>query len=89
MTERLRQALLHIDELPTEAQEDVASHIEIFLDPEAVPQPTVAISVRATIQQALDLAGAWSDLPGDVDEFEVLDRMRHEAPPTSPIEDVE
>ncbi len=37
-----------------------------------------------TLQRALDLAGAWSDL--DFDEaMEALDRIRHESPPSPPF----
>jgi len=36
------------------------------------------------IQEALDLAGAWSDLDGDA-MLEALDRIRHESNPTPPI----
>ena len=47
-------------------------------------QADQAVSKDAT-QQALDLAGAWSDL--DWDEMErALDRIRHESTPTPPIE---
>ncbi len=37
------------------------------------------------IQQALNLAGAWSQLDGE-DMLNALDRMRHESQPTPPIE---
>ena len=41
-------------------------------------------ATRDSIQQALDLAGAWADL--DWDEMEAaLYRIRHESPPTPPI----
>ncbi len=36
------------------------------------------------IEEALGLAGAWSDL-ADRDVEGELDRMRHESPPTPPI----
>ncbi|MDQ6832500.1 MAG: hypothetical protein M3008_03785 [Chloroflexota bacterium] len=37
-----------------------------------------------TLQRALDLAGAWSDL--DFDEaMDALDRIRHENPPSAPF----
>jgi len=36
------------------------------------------------VQQALSLAGAWSDLDWDEAEAE-LDRIRHESQPTPPI----
>jgi hypothetical protein len=44
-----------------------------------------AYSTPASVQRALDLAGAWADL--DWDEMEAaLDRIRHESVPTPPIE---
>ena len=40
---------------------------------------------QGAIQAALDVIGAWSDL--DWDEMEAaLQRIRHESPPTPPIE---
>jgi hypothetical protein len=36
-------------------------------------------------ERALDLAGVWSDLDWD-ETAEALDRIRHESPPTPPIE---
>ena len=39
------------------------------------------------IQQALDLAGAWSDLDWDAMEA-ALDRIRHESEPTPMIDDL-
>lgn len=42
-------------------------------------------SRQQSIQRALDLAGAWSDL--DLDEMlDALDRIRHESLPTPPID---
>jgi hypothetical protein len=46
-----------------------------------------AQSSPASIQRALDLAGAWSDLDWDEME-EALDRIRHESIPTPPIEEL-
>jgi hypothetical protein len=40
---------------------------------------------RRSIQRALDLAGAWSDLDFD-DMLDELDRIRHESRPTPPID---
>jgi len=37
------------------------------------------------IQDAIDLAGAWSDLDWD-EMVDALDRIRHESKPTPPIE---
>jgi hypothetical protein len=40
------------------------------------------------VQDALSLAGAWSDL--DWDEMaDALDRIRHESKPTPPIDDLD
>lgn len=40
---------------------------------------------QRSIQRALDLAGAWSDL--DFDEMiDSLDRIRHESKPTPPVD---
>jgi hypothetical protein len=36
------------------------------------------------VKEALDLAGAWSDLDWD-DTIAALDRIRHESKPTPPI----
>jgi len=50
-------------------------------DPAALPGP----AAQARLQAALGVIGAWSDL--DWDEFSRdLDRIRHESPPTPPIE---
>jgi hypothetical protein len=49
-------------------------------------EPTADHPARQrSIQRALDLAGAWSDL--DFDEMiDSLDRIRHESKPTPPID---
>lgn len=39
------------------------------------------------VQEALDLAGAWSDLDWDDMERE-LHRIRHENPPTPPLDEL-
>lgn len=39
-----------------------------------------------TVDEALSLAGAWSDLDWD-EMYEALDRIRHESEPTPPIDD--
>jgi hypothetical protein len=74
MVDRLARAIQHVNELPEAVQEEIALHIEELLTP---------ISETNTIQ---DFAGIWQDLQGD-DEFAALDRMRHEVPPTPPIEE--
>jgi hypothetical protein len=40
-----------------------------------------------SVQDALNLAGAWSDLDWD-EMIEALDRIRHESKPTPPIDDL-
>jgi len=40
-----------------------------------------------TVQDALSLAGAWSDLDWD-EMYEALDRIRHESKPTPPIDEL-
>ncbi|HKD75828.1 MAG TPA: hypothetical protein VKB76_10045 [Ktedonobacterales bacterium] len=74
MIEHLQRALQRVDELPEAVQEEIALHIEEIL----LPEP--ADKVPPTF------AGMWADLQGD-DEFAYLDRIRHEVPPTPPIED--
>lgn len=54
--------------------------IRYFIDETAAD---AAVREQA-IQQAVSLAGSWSDL--DWDEMEAaLDRIRHDSPPTPPI----
>jgi hypothetical protein len=49
-------------------------------DADGPPQPSAS-----TVERALSLAGAWSDLDWDEMEAE-LDGIRHATPPTPPIE---
>lgn len=60
-------------------------------------QRQIAALVRETLERAqrdaerpseprASYAGAWSDLPED-DEVAALDRMRHEVPPTPPMDE--
>lgn len=44
-------------------------------------------SGQTSVDRALALAGAWSDLDGD-EMLDALDRIRHESKPTPPIEDL-
>ena len=81
MIERLQQVLSRIEQLPPEIQEEAAAQLEILAEPfEAIPN-TKTNGTR----KGRSLAGAWRDLAWD-DEAEAFDRMRHETPPTSPIE---
>jgi hypothetical protein len=43
------------------------------------------VLVEDTMQEALSLAGAWSDLEWD-ELAEALARIRHETPPTPPLQ---
>ena len=64
-------------------EEDGREVVRYFTDERAA----AAATTDQGIQEALDLAGAWSDL--DWDEMEAtLYRMRHETPPTPPIEEL-
>ena len=73
--ERLQRALDHLPELTVEEQEDIAEQILAY---SGDSQPHGARARR--------LAGAWADLPSDMEE--TLLRWRHEAVPTPLIEDL-
>jgi hypothetical protein len=61
--------------------EDGREVVHYAVETEAAPPASLPGSVQAT----LDLAGVWSDLDWD-ETVEALDRIRHESPPTAPIE---
>ena len=62
-------------------QEDSEEVVRYFTDEEAADE---GLPYSVT-QQALSVVGSWGDL--DWDEMEAaLDRIRHETPPTPPIE---
>ncbi len=64
-------------------QQDGQEVVRYFTDEQELDQR----SREQSIQKALELAGAWSDL--DWDEMEqALDRIRHESKPTPPIDDL-
>ncbi len=71
MIQRLHQALQHIDELPPQAQEEIAQRIE-----EWTGKPS---DWRSLIGSVL--------LPEDFDEVDAILRARHETAPSPPIED--
>lgn len=48
-------------------------------------ETTTAASLPGSVQEALDLAGVWSDLDWD-ETIEALERIRQESQPTPPIE---
>jgi len=64
-------------------QEDDQEVVRYFADKS---QADAALPHDA-IQQALSLAGAWSDLDWEEAEAE-LDRIRHQSQPTPPITDL-
>jgi len=73
--EHLRHALEHLDELTPDEQEDVAEQILAY-----------AGRVEPPGARARRLAGAWADLPDDMDE--TLLQWRRAEPPTPRIEDL-
>jgi hypothetical protein len=75
LVEHLRRALEHLDELTPDEQEDVAEQILSF-----------AGRIEPRGARARRLAGAWADLPDDMED--TLLRWRREAPPTPLIEDL-
>ncbi|HUY77120.1 MAG TPA: hypothetical protein VMV29_10140 [Ktedonobacterales bacterium] len=93
ITERLLQALQHIESLSPDMQDELAEQIEemteplepLELSPEGQPQsepPPLAVErLPESVRVALALGGAWSDLQVD-DEFAALDRIRHATPPS-------
>lgn len=89
MIEHLRQALEHIEELSPEAQEELATQIEEMVEPaENIPgsPPSLADQLPQRLRVALSAIGSWRALQDD-DEFEALDRIRHESQPSPPVED--
>jgi len=80
ITERLHRTIEELEHLPPEAQEEAATQLEALLRREQHPSATTS-----TGRSTLDLIGAWSDIPWDEMEAE-LDRIRHESPPTPPID---
>ena len=91
MIDRLQNMFPQVEQLPPEAQEELATYLEAL----------IAVLERKTftsqyLQQTLltkqgaefreDLFGVWKDLPDDM--LDELDRIRHSNPPTPPIEDL-
>lgn len=75
VVEHLQRALEHIDELTPDEQEDVAEQILAY-----------AGRIEPRGARAQRLAGAWADLPDDMED--TLLRWRREVPPTPLIEDL-
>lgn len=90
MIERLQRALEHIEDLSPEAQEELAQQIETMSAP--LPDlttpggPPADAALPRSVQVALALGGAWSDLQDD-DEFAFFDHIRHEVAPTPPMDE--
>jgi len=82
MIERLQQALMKIEKLPPEVQEEVAAEIEALTEPfeERLNMKTSRAGGKRS-----NLAGAWSDLAWD-DEAEAFDRMHHATQPSPPLD---
>lgn len=85
MIERLQQAFAQAEQLPPDLQEELATQIESLLSAEANEAAHTPEHPNTEPHNALDLAGAWSDIPWESMERE-LDRIRHSNPPTPPIE---
>lgn len=64
-------------------QEDGEEMVRYTTDEEEAETP----ARQTSVERALQLAGAWSDLDWDEAEKE-LDRIRHESKPTPPITDL-
>jgi hypothetical protein len=82
MIERLQRTFEELEQLPREAQEEVAAQIETLLaemKSTGHPEPHQP--------GALDRIGAWSDIPWEQME-EDLDTIRHESQPTPPIDEL-
>ena len=82
MIERLHRIVEELGQLPSEEQEELAAQIEAQLVERKRER-----RVQPGKQSALDLIGAWSDLPWEPME-ETLDRIRHESQPTPPIDEL-
>ncbi|HZT99311.1 MAG TPA: hypothetical protein VFA10_06600 [Ktedonobacteraceae bacterium] len=89
MIDRLHDVLSYLEQLPPEAQEEVASYIEALV--EALERETFVPNHSRRVPREIqptkhwgDPAGAWSDLPDTM--LEELDRIRHANPPTPPLE---
>lgn len=89
MIDRLHDILPYLEHLPPEAQEEAANYIEALaeaLEYEAFVLGRIRQRPREIqpLEQWEDPAGAWRDLPDTM--LEELDQLRHEVPPTPPVE---
>lgn len=92
MIERLQRALEHVDELPPDVQEEIATLIEEWAEPAEMAlsanghQPGASeADLPKTVRDALAVIGVWRDMPDDAEE--TLLRMRREVPPTPPMDE--
>jgi hypothetical protein len=93
MIERLQRALEHVEELSPDEQEEIARLIEERTEPiEPIPESSQS-SLRPgeehlpkRVRDALMAIGSARDLQGD-DEFDALDRIRHESKPSPPMDE--
>lgn len=77
MVDKLREAVERAQQQPEAVQRRIAALIE-----QALAQSPLSDASPDDTRESY--AGAWSDLPED-DEFETLNRLRHESAPTPPI----
>lgn len=82
MIDRLQRDLADLESLTPEEQEELALYIEALRETHERGATPLHVFPASLWQ---DPAGAWADLPED-DEAETFYRMRHEAPPSAPIE---
>jgi len=82
MIGRLQRTFEELEQLPREAQEEVAAQIEALL-----AEMKSAGHPRPHQPSALDRIGVWSDIPWEQME-EDLDTIRHESQPTPPIDEL-
>lgn len=76
------------EERPPRRRREGSQHHEttkIYPATKVYPPPPNNERLPKPVRDALALAGAWSDLKDD--EFEALDRIRHESKPTPPMDE--
>lgn len=79
MLDELREILERVQQAPEAEQRLIAQLVQMELE-RARQDAALPIELRDSY------AGAWADLPED-DELETLDRLRHEASPTPPLDE--
>jgi len=88
MIDRLHGVLPHLEQLPSEVQEEIAEYIEGLLGDlereEAEGNHNgQTLPMMASAKPWHDPVGSWQDLPDTM--LEELDHLRHASPPTPPI----